>query len=47
MAQSSVTEIDPYLKFFIRPNDIELYAQYIDTIEFWGPEDRQDVLFEI
>ena len=47
VAQSSVTEIDPYLKFFIRPNDIELYAQYIDTIEFWGPEDRQDVLFEI
>lgn len=47
IAQNAVADTDAYLKFFIRPNDIDLYSNYIDTIEFWGPDDRQDILFEI
>lgn len=47
VAQNAIADSDSYLKFFIRPNDLQLYSQYIDTLEFWGPDDRQDVLFEI
>jgi hypothetical protein len=33
--------------FFIRPEDLKYYENYIDIIEFFGPLDRQDVLFKI
>jgi hypothetical protein len=34
-------------KFFIRPDDVELYEDYVDTLEFVGPGDRLSVLYEI
>ena len=34
-------------KFFIRPEDVELYEQYVDVFEFWGPIDKQPVLYDI
>ena len=34
-------------QFYIRPEDVVLYEEYIDVIEFYGPLDRQDVLYEI
>lgn len=34
-------------QFFIRPEDVTLYEELVDVIEFYGPIDRQDVLYEI
>lgn len=31
-------------KFFIRPEDVGVYEEFIDTFEFWGNLDRQEVL---
>ena len=33
--------------FFIRPEDIDCYEEYIDVCEFFGPADRHNVLYEI
>lgn len=34
-------------QFFIRPEDVLMYDEYVDVIEFFGPIDRQDILYEI
>jgi hypothetical protein len=33
--------------FFIRPEDLELYGDYVDIVEFYGAVDKQDVLMDI
>lgn len=33
--------------FFIRPEDVDLYGEYIDLLEFWNSEDKQNPLYEI
>lgn len=33
--------------FYIRPEDIATYEPYVDVCEFFGPIDRQSVLYEI
>ena len=33
--------------FFIRPEDLKLYEDYVDIIQFFGPLDRQRVLHQI
>jgi hypothetical protein len=44
----SYLEFDQGLKrFFLRPEDIKFYEPYIDIIEFWGPAERQDILYKI
>lgn len=44
---TSITENCPPLQtFFIRPNDIDLYDEYIDVIEFYGIE-HQDTFYNI
>jgi hypothetical protein len=47
VAQCSVKQTPPLQKFFIRPEDVEEYSDCIDTIEFWGPQDRQNILLKI
>lgn len=47
VAQSEVKDINPLHKFFIRPEDVEEYSDCIDTLEFWGPLDRQATLHKI
>lgn len=50
IAQTSAlisTQIDSITQFFIRPEDIEIYEEYIDICEFFGDLDRQSVLYEI
>lgn len=44
---SKVDNLDKLKSFFIRPDDIEVYEKYIDICEFFGPLDRQSVLYEI
>ena len=47
VAQSSINETPDLKKFFIRPEDLETYAPYIDTIEFWGELTQQDTYYKI
>ena len=48
VAQSSTSiPNDTFKNFFIRPEDISAYEDYVDYCEFWGPLDRQSVLFKI
>jgi len=43
-----VDELDNSIKtFFIRPEDLEVYEDYVDIIEFYGAIDKQDVLMNI
>lgn len=44
VAQSEIRNADAITKFFIRPQDVEVYEDYIDVFEFWGPLDRQNTL---
>lgn len=50
IAQSSCEqfEIDNFKKFFIRPEDVYLYENYIDIFEFYTDRlDKQSVLYDI
>ena len=47
VAQSSINQTPDLKKFFIRPEDMELYSKYIDTVEFWGELRQQDVFYKI
>lgn len=49
VAQSSskIDNLDKLKAFFIRPEDVSFYEPYIDVFEFFGPLDRQSVLYEI
>ena len=47
VGQASVKAGPALKKFFIRPEDVELYAEYIDTLEFWGPPEKQGILHKI
>ena len=40
-------EIPDPCKFFIRPEDVELYAPYVDVFEIIAPDDRLSVIYEI
>ena len=47
IAQSDGWEPNGIVDFFIRPEDIEYYEDIIDTCEFYGFLDKQDVLYDI
>lgn len=47
IAQSSWNNTDDLLKFFIRPEDIDIYSQYVDTIEFYNVDDKIDMYYKI
>lgn len=40
-------EIPDECKFFIRPEDVEIYEEYVDTMEIVGGGNRLSALFEI
>lgn len=44
---NSLIEQESLKQFFIRPEDIELYGEYVDIVEFFGSIDKQDVLMDI
>ena len=39
--------MDSRVAFFVRPNDLFLYENYVDIIEFAGPLQKQKVLYDI
>lgn len=47
IAQSTWNDLDGLKKFWIRPEDIDFYSQYVDTCEFWGSNLSNDVLYDI
>lgn len=48
VAQTSTSMLKPTINsFYIRPEDLKYYEDLVDVIEFFGPLDRQDVLFKI
>ena len=49
VAQSSWKELDDLRKFWIRPDDIDAYEQYVDVCEFFGEEKeiKPNILYEI
>lgn len=48
VAQSSTNfSINTLTKFFIRPDAVKIYEPYVDIFEFFGPLDRQPVLYDI
>lgn len=47
VAQSSAGAIDALNKFFIRPEDIPYCEKYIDILEFWGPDSKQNTYCKI
>lgn len=44
---SKINNLDKIKSFFIRPEDMSIYEQYVDICEFFGDLDRQSVLYEI
>lgn len=44
---SNSSEMTGIHKFFIRPDDVIFYENFVDIFEFYGPLDRQPVLFDI
>ena len=47
VAQASVRTSPAHKKFFIRPEDLSVYEDVIDTLEFWGELDRQEIFYRI
>ena len=47
VAQSSWNETPALKKFFIRPEDTDMYSKYIDVFEFFGRPDQIDTYYDI
>jgi len=47
VAQSQWSNLPALKKFFIRPEDIDLYSNYIDVIEFFGEDKKMDIYMDI
>lgn len=47
IAQSKWNETSALKKFFIRPEDIEDYSNYIDVIEFYNVDKKIDIYYNI
>lgn len=48
VAQSSWKETPGLKKFFIRPEDVTFYSDYVDVFEFWGTDlKKQEIFYKI
>ena len=47
VAQSQWDTTPALKKFFIRPEDVDKYANYIDVLEFFGAVDKSETLYKI
>ena len=47
VSQSTWEESNSLKTFFIRPEDIDIYSKYIDTIEFYDADKQIDIYYDI
>ena len=49
IAQNSalLLTIGAYTSFYVRPEDVPLYEEYVDVFEFFGAPEKEGVLYEI
>lgn len=47
VAQAAISRSPDLLKFWIRPEDIIEYENYIDVCEFYGDDEKQSVYYDI
>ena len=47
IAQSSWPETPALQKFFVRPEDINIYATYVDVFELVAPQPQQAIIYKI
>ena len=47
VAQTTWNDLDDLRKFWIRPEDIDFYSQYVDVCEFYGYDEKIDVIYDI
>ena len=47
VAQSKFTDTSALKKFFIRPEDLDAYNEYINVIEFYNVDNKIDTYYEI
>jgi len=47
IAQSKWSDTNPLKKFFIRPEDIDIYSAYIDVVEFYNVDKQIDIYYTI
>ena len=47
VAQTTWNDLDDLKKFWIRPDDIDFYSQYVDVCEFFGENEKNDILYNI
>ena len=47
ICQSSFAETPSLYTFFIRPDDIDIYANFVDVFELITDKDRQQIIFKI
>ena len=39
--------MNTFQQFYIRPDAVQLYEEFVDVFEFFGPLDKQPVLYDI
>ena len=47
VAQSSWSQTPALKKFFIRPEDVEIYSEYVDIMELWGELSHINIYYKI
>ena len=47
VCQASWKPFDALKSFFIRPEDIDIYADYVDVVEFYGDVHLQETMYKI
>ena len=47
ICQSSWNEGFGFKSFYIRPEDVDKYSEFVDVLEFYKSEERQSVLYDI
>ena len=47
ICQSNFAKTPSLVTFFIRPEDIELYSQYVDVFELIADKDRQGIIYKV